>query len=264
MEKKKGAEDDFLAGLDDTKDTDNLGLNTGTDELFPEETVEKKEVLEDKDEDDNIPFYKLAKNPKFLKFVEKQVEKKTKDFKPSAEQTFRQEVSVGDSDLVSAFTAIIGNDTEDKRNALKALENSLAKVDERATQKAIAQLQKVQEDEKQREANEIEEAESELEEGFEEIETSFGVDITSGSPQANRLQNAYREFLQSIEPKGGYQEYPDFSRTFELFKNSVQKQRSNATAKTLASRGMERSTASNLEKPKGTSWADVDKMLNTN
>lgn len=263
MEKKnKGAEDDFLAGLDDTKETDALGLSVESEELFPEEKEEKKEgaiEIEEKTEKP-IPFYK---DEKIQRYIEKQVDKRIKDFKPSTEQTFRKEVGESDDKIVSALTRLVGNDTDEKRAVLADLKSALDERDDRASQKAYERLQHMQNEEREQEKQELEEAESELEEGFEEIETSFGVDLTSGTAQANRLQNAYREFLQSIEPKGGYQEYPDFSRTFELFKNSVQK-RSNATAKVLASRGMERSTASTTEKPKGTSWADVDKMLNSN
>ena len=77
--------------------------------------------------------------------------------------------------------------------------------------------------------------------------------------------DAYREFLLSIEPKGGYQEYPDWITTFDYFKKL--NSRSNATAKTLASRSMERSApASNQEAPKGNSWkdweAEKEKLLN--
>lgn len=262
-EKNLGAEEDFLAGV--LGETDNeLNPEALNDDLFG--TIEK--VAEEKEEKFEKPV-SYRKDEKLQRYIDKQVEKRIKDFKPSAQEAFKQEVSQsGDPELVSAFSAIIGNDTPEKVAALAALEKSLKGVDERATKKAIEQLQKVQQEQKDKEQQELKEAEDELEEGFEEIETQFGVDLTSGSERANRLQNAYKSFLDSIAPKSGYQEYPDFKKTFELFKNSVVK-RSNATAKTLASRGMERTSqvkqpeASFIKKDNNESlWSKIERLNN--
>lgn len=264
MEQKNGATDDFLDGLEE-KIQDPFEP-TNSDDLFPDD---KEEVIESEHKEESVeekvPFYKLAKDEKFQRFfdkkLEREVEKRMKDLKPSAQETFTKDVSEsGDTDLVSAFTAIIGNDTPEKIAALTALERSLKNVDERATKKAVEHLQQVQEDEATREAKEIEEAESQLEDGFEEIESHYGINLTD--PQ----KEAYKKFLIRIEPKGGYKEYPDFVETFEVFKSSI-KRPSNSQAKALASRGMERSSASQVTTPtlvrEGTKslWQSVEKML---
>lgn len=244
MEKKQGAEDDFLSGLGDTEDT--LGIESG--ELFPEDKEPKEEVIEEK-----IPFHK---NEKLQRYIDKEIGKRTKDFKPSTEQSFRQEINQSDDKLVLALTRLVGNDTDEKKAVLADLKSALDERDERASQKAYDRLQEMQVESAQEEEREVAEAVDELEEGRGEIESSLGKELTE------RQWDAYKDFLLDIEPKGGYQEYPDFVKTFDHFRNAVSK-RSNATAKTLASRGMERSSSSTIEKPKGNSWADVDRMLET-
>lgn len=248
--KNNSAEDDFMAGLD--KGEENP-LEPLADDLFPEDKT--TEVIEEKPEKP-VPFYK---DEKVQRYIEKQIEKRLKDVRPTVTETFKQEVSAGDPDLVNAFTAIIGNDTPEKIAALKALETSLSRVDERATNKAIERLQQVQHEQSERETREIAEAQSELEEGRSDIEDHLGQELTE------RQWDAYKDFLKRIEPKGGYDEYPDFVETFEVFRNSV-KRPSNSQAKVLASRGLERSSSASIT-PKLVSdgktslWNQVDKIL---
>lgn len=244
MDKDKKV-DDFLAGLGEAESL----LGTESDELFPEDKGIKEVEVESK----NVPFHK---DEKLQRYIEKQVEKRIKDFKPSTEQTFQQETSVGDDKLVSALTRLVGNDTDEKKAVLADLKSALDERDERASQKAYERLQEIQGEQAQQEEEEFSEAIDELSEGRDEIESSIGKELT------DRQWNAYKDFLLDIEPKGGYQEYPDFVKTFDYFRNAVSK-RSNATAKSLASRGMERSVSSTTEKPKGTSWADVDRMIDS-
>jgi hypothetical protein len=232
----KETEDEFLAGLNPTEQP--LGVDSG--ELFPEE-----HVVEEKEEE--IPFHR---NEKAQRYINKMVEKRLKDFKPSSEQTFKQEVGANDDKLVSALTRLVGNDTDEKRAVLADMKSALDERDERASQKAYERLQTMQVESEQQEQAELVEAVDELEEGREEIEEHYGKELTE------RQWNGYKEFLLDIEPKGGYQEYPDFLKTFDKFKGL--NSRSNATAKSLASRGMERSSISNTEAPKGGSWKDFE------
>lgn len=248
-------EDEFLAGLD-TEDIDLIETEP-TDDLFgTKEIIEIDEVKIEKP----VPYHK---DEKLQRYIDKQVEKRTKDLKPSAQDTFKQDLNTsGDDDIVRALTRLVGNDTDEKREVLNDLKTALDKRDERATEKAYTKIQEYQKQQAEEEKQQVEQAEEELEEGFEEIETAFNVDLTSGTPQANRLRSAYSDFLQKIGPKNGYQEYPDFTTTFELFKNSVQKRSTNVQAKSLASRGMDRSTTTSTEvKSKGNSWQDVDRMI---
>ena len=145
---------------------------------------------------------------------------------------------------------MVGNDTEEKKAVLADLKSALDERDEKASQRAYERLQEIQEESQQAEQEEFEEALDELDEGREEIESHYG------KPLSERQWSAYKNYLVDIEPKGGYQEYPDFVKTFDYFRKSVG--RSNATAKTLASRGMDRS-ATSTELPKtGGSWKDFE------
>ena len=211
MAKDNSAEDDFLGELAVNNEADPLE-NQGLEDIFPEEEVteQPKEV-----EEKTPSFHKLKDDPKFQRFLDKEIKRRMPEVKTSAQETFKQEVSAGDPDLVKAFEQILGNDTPEKVAALKALENSLAKVDERATAKALERLQQVKEQEEEREERELEEARNEIEEGFEDIENYYGIELT------DRQKQAYKEFLLKVEPKGGYQEYPDFVETFGIFKTTL-------------------------------------------
>lgn len=238
MKEETKVQDDFLAGLEEGE----VPVNLDNEELFPEETVKEPK-------EEEVPFHK---NEKVQRFIDKEITKRMKDFKPSAEQTFKQEVSESDDKLVSALTRLVGNDTDEKKAVLADLKSALDERDERASQKAYERLQTIQAESEQKEEAEVAAALDELEEGREEIESSIG------KPLTERQWDAYKNFLIDIEPKGGYQEYPDFIKTFDYFKKSAS--RSNATAKNLASRGIERSSISSTEAPKGTSWKDWDNV----
>lgn len=253
MTKETSAEDDFLGELG-TNEQDPFAPQAN-DDIFSEEESKERIVEPTKP----IPF---AKDEKIQRYIERQIERRLKTHQPTVQETFKQEVAVGDPDLVKAFEGIIGNDTPEKVAALKALETSLSRVDERATAKAIERLQQVQSQEAEREENEIAEARDEIEDGFEDIENHYGIELT------DRQKSAYKEFLLKVEPRGGYQEYPDFVETFDVFKNYIKAHRpSNSQAKTLASRGMERSSSNNetinVPKRDGTKslWQSVESMM---
>ena len=252
MDKNKNAEDDFLGELANNNEADPFAP-TANDEVFPDENEKIEEEIKP------TPF---AKDEKVQRYIERQIEKRLKTYQPTATETFKQEIT-GDPDLVRAFEGIIGNDTPEKLAALKALENSLNKVDERATAKAIERLQQVQQQEVEREETELSEAYDEIEDGFDDIENHYGIELT------DRQKSAYKQFLLKFEPRGGYTEYPDFVETFDVFKTHMKAQRpSNAQAKAYASRGMERSSSNSNEsvptlKRDGTKslWQQVDQIL---
>ena len=161
--------------------------------------------------------------------------------------------------FLSSLERVIGNDTPEKIQALKDLKEDWAGMSKQAKQSAMKEILEAQQEAEQYEQAELEEAVDELDEGRDEIESHFG------KPLTEKQWDAYKDYLLDIEPKGGYQEYPDFIKTFDYFKKV--NSRSNATAKTLASRSMERSApASNQEAPKGNSWkdweAEKEKLLN--
>ena len=237
--------DDFLAGLDNE-------MEVGSDsELFPEEKVE--EVAEDASK--RIPYFK---DDKVQRFIQREIQKGLKENK-TAESTFKEEVSQGEPKFISSLEKIIGNDTPEKIQALKDLKEDWSGMSRQAKSEALKEILEAQQEAEQNEQAELEEAVDELDEGRDEIESHFG------KPLTEKQWEGYKDFLLDIEPKGGYQEYPDFIKTFDYFRKV--NSRSNTTAKTLASRSMERSApASNQEAPKGNSWkdweAEKEKLLN--
>jgi hypothetical protein len=239
--------DSFLAGLEEPN------VEVGDElALFPEEE-EVKEVAEDAEK--RIPYFK---DEKVQKFIQKEIKKGLEGYK-SSEQTFKEEVSQGEPKFISSLEKIIGNDTPEKIQALKDLKEDWSGLSKQARQNALNEILEAQQEQVENEQAELSEAVDELDEGRDEIESHFGKLLTE------KQWDAYKDYLLDIEPKGGYQEYPDFIKTFDYFRKV--NSRSNATAKTLASRSMERSApASNQEAPKGNSWkdweAEKERLLN--
>lgn len=248
MPDKNSAIDEFLGGLNGDQTLDNPNQNpfehfeeTPQEEPVSEEPVEKEEKL---------PFHR---DPKIQRYIQKEIAKATKDLTPREQARFEEERG-DDDDLVGAFETIIGNDTPEKQHALKMLGITIRGLKEEATS-ATRALQNERMAEQQ--------AEEQLYEGFETIEEEFDIDITSKSPQARKTKAEFIEFIEAIAPKDEYgeiTEYPDFTKSFEIFQSLKAKTPPASRAKELASRSMARaSDASTIPEPQGFSWKDVDK-----
>lgn len=211
-----------------------------------------------KDEGDKpekpLPFHQ---NPKVRRYIEKEVERLTKHLTPSQASDFREKVGE-DNDLVGAFTAIIGNDTPEKVNALKMLKDTLDGIKSEARQGIEIREAEVRAENEARE---------ELKQGFDDIEETFDVDLTSSDPVARKTRAEFIDFIKRVAPKNDQGEitaYPDFQETFTLFQEFKKKPATPSRAKELASRSMERSSdASAPQAPTDTSWKGVDKFFST-
>lgn len=220
-------------------------LNESKVDLFQESPVEQ--VLEEEKEEKAVPFHK---DPKVQRYVDKQIEKALKDVRPIENQ--RNETILSDvKDVIAAFTGIIGNDTPEKIEALKALEKTLNGADERASQKAIERF-KEQTELMQRAQSEAEKkAQDELENYFDEIEETYDVDLSSNAPSAKAMRSQFIDYIRKIAPKdeqGEVAAFPDLVAAFEEFQEKGK--RAPTRAKELANRGMARS-------------GDTDTSLNT-
>lgn len=237
------AVDEFLGDVrEDDKPDALLEVNT---EVKEEE--EPDEVIEDKP----LPFHK---DPKVLRFIEKEVERRL----PREKEQPVEEPTTDDIDEV--LTRIIGNDTPEKISAIKDFKKILLEREDRGAEKAYQRMQAEAEEERQAEA----EADEELVTGFENIEETFGVDITSDQPQARKLRGEFINFIRKVAPKneeGEVIEFPDLEQTFDAFQ-STRAKTSNNRAKDLASRGTER--GSNSPAPvtqEDKSWSAVDRIF---
>lgn len=206
-------------------------------------------------EDKPLPFHQ---NPKVKRYIEKEVARLTQNMSPRQSEEIREQVAK-DPDVVSAFAAIIGNDTPEKVNALTMLRDTLKGFEEKATSATRMREAEITAERQARE---------QLEQGFENIEDEFDTDLTSNTPVARKNRGEFIEFIKRIAPKnanGEITEYPDFRETYTLFTELKAKPKPQTNrAKELAARSVERSSdASNPAIPTDTSWRGVEKFIST-
>lgn len=230
--------------------------NLGTDkEIFKEPVLSEEKETETED-DKPLPFHK---DPKVQRYVEKEVARAIKDLPDrSEERKFRQEVQ-DEINLPPALIKLVGNDTPEKREALKELSSYLeslpAKAQEQFEQRMVEQQQQV--------AQEDRDAVSELFSGFEDIEDQYGVDLTSGRASAIKLQESFKDYLRKVSHKnedGEVDQFADIPAAWEEFQERNKSQPA-TRAKELASRGMTRSSDTTSTSPQGSSWKDVDRYF---
>ncbi len=230
-------------------------LNLDKEETNPfkdtEEIIEQKEP----EKEEEIPFHQ---NPKVLKFIDKQVSKRLAEFKPVETTNDKEDNSF--KDVLESFTAIIGNDTPEKVNALNALQKSLVNLDERASQKAIDKLESIREQEVQQDLQ----AEQELNDAFDTIEDTYKVDITSNTSTARKTRQEFVSFVEKIAPKdrhGDVIDYPDMQSAWETFSEMKKSTQQPSRAKELASRSMTHSVESGTQPQSRANWDAADAFI---
>lgn len=215
-----------------------------------DEQLNKEEIPEEKP----LPFHK---DPKVQRYIKKEVEKLTQGMTAGQKEEFKEKVE-NRPDLVAAFTKIIGNDTQEKVDALRLLGQTVADLEAKAGS-AIA--------EREAERKAEREAEDELETGFENVEVNFNVDITSDAPQAKKTRSEFIDFIKRVAPKnqdGEIVAYPDFEETFSLFQEFQKKTAPANRAKELSGRSMERGGEAPANPlPADQSWKGVEKHFAT-
>lgn len=245
--------DEFLKGLDEVPEDP---FKPEADPLAPEV---KEEVVPEvkKEEEKPVPFHK---DPKVTRFIEKAVEKRVSQIKPSETTQFIKETTGDDIDDV--LTRIIGNDTPEKLSAIKDFKKVLLEREEKGAQKALDQIESKRREEEAEERR----AQEELTQGFENIEETFGVDLTSNTASAKKDRTDFVEFITRIAPKnseGQVIAFPDLEASYETFQERKKANtQPNTKAKELASRGMSRSAdASTVPQNTDKSWAAVERIF---
>ncbi len=216
----------------------------------PGDTKDVKDEGKDEGDEKPMPFHK---DPKVLRFIQKEIDKATKGAKP-AEVAAPSDTT---DELTDVLVEIVGNDTPQKVAAVKKLRAEFGRLEERGAERAISQLREQAEAERAEEAQ----AEEELITGFENIEQEFGTDLMATASRKERSE--FIDFIKRVSPKdqdGDVIQYPDLVETYRLFK-STQKPNDNRRAKDLSSRSMSRSTDAVSAPVKGNSWKDVDKAF---
>jgi len=249
MDKEKSVLDKFLDG-----EEGQTMFEKPEDSMFSQ----KEEVEEKVEEEEKaLPFHK---DPKVLKFIEKEISKRTQkqeESKPSRGNDESDEIS----DAIQAFTDLIGNDTPEKANTLNSLKKALVGLDDRAVQRAEQKILEI----KEREERADREAEEELEEAFDNIEEAFDVDLSSS--RSGNLKKEFVTFVEKIAPKdknGNVAEYPDMLSAWETFSQIKKSTAQPSRAKEIASRSMARSSETPVnQQPKRIDWNAVDEYMDT-
>ncbi len=249
MDKEQSAVESFLKGTEEQ----SVSFEQPNDPF--EKEIEQKEspVVEEKEEKP-LPFHK---DPKVQKFIDKELERRLKDFKPEVSKEVQTEDEF--KDVIDSFTTVIGNDTPEKVNAINALRKSLTSLDEKAVRRAEEKIEEIRD----REESMDREAEEELEEAFSTIEDTYDVDLSS--QKASKLRQEFATFVEKIAPKrnGEIVDYPDMNSAWETFSEIKKATAQPSRAKELASRSMIRSADTSIKTPERVDWNKVDEFMDT-
>ncbi len=248
MDKEQSAVKSFLEGtsnesmFDKVTDPFEIPLESAEEVIEPEVKEEKP-----------IPF---NKDPKVLKFIEKEVQKKLQDFKPEPEK--KSEVNDDDD----YYARLIGNDTPEKREMVKEAKAREERQLQIAEERAFNRLSQKEQEEQRFEK----EAQEELDNAFESIEETYDVDISSNNPQARKTRQEFVSFVEKIAPKnknGDIVDYPDMNSAWETFNEIKKSTTQPSRAKELASRGLTRSSETTIKDAKRVDWNAVEDMMDT-
>ncbi len=245
MEEKDKAVKNFLGELE--KDVNPFEDNLK--DPFAKEETQKQEVTEEKVEKP-LPF---NKDPKIQKFIEKELDKRLKDFKVEP----AKETKADEDDY---YARLIGNDTAEKVAMIKEAKARDERMLQQAEERAFNRLsQKEQETLKAEQ-----EAEAELENAFDSIEENYGVDISSNNPIAKKSRQDFISFIEKIDPKnarGEIVDYPDMPSAWETFQQIEKATKTPSRAKELSSRSMSRSAETQVEQTKRPTWDTADAFI---
>lgn len=220
-----------------------FGQNTeGTEQVIVPEVVEGEITPEAEAEvqEEKIPFHKIKEDPKFQRFLDKEIDKRMKDFQPARQEKIIQ-TATDDNKYLSYAERILGTDTEENKVKSQVLAQIFSEIENKATETSYNRFS---EESKQARLEE-QKALSDLQDGIDKIEESFGVDLSSSTASAKKTRNDFLDFVGRISPKDEYgeiKEYPDLEEAFDIFK-STRKTETNTQAKQIVSRGMVASIA---------------------
>lgn len=255
MPEDKNAVDQFLGDIGKSKDDPFKSADPFS--VKGEEKVDAGDEDKGEETEKPVPFHK---DPKVIRFIEKEVSKRLSEVKPRGDEVRSSHTE--QDEMTAVLERVIGNDTPEKAQAVKDFRKMLGSLEEKGAQRAIAQLREQSDAELEKERR----AQAELDESFDEIEETYGVDLSSSTPQARKTRSEFVDYVRKIAPKnedGEVVAFPDLNAAFEEFQERSKKVAPNNTkAKSLASRGVERSSDTSVA-PKATekNWKTIDKLF---
>lgn len=243
---------DFLNNID--------GAEAPQKDIFKEDVPSQEETNEPEVEEKAEKRLPFNKDPKVQRYIDEEIDKRLKFVpQPSAERQFKEEVR-NEVNLPPALVKLVGNDTPEKREALKELSEYLESLPKKAQQEFEQRMI----EEQQEAAKEDAAALDELNAGFEEIEDQYGVDLSGNSAQAQKTRASFVDYLRKVSHKNGdgeVDQFADIPAAWEEFQER-NKPQSASRAKGLASRGMTRSTDASPTpqwNSSGDPWKNVEK-----
>lgn len=252
--------DEFLGDLKHESNIDPF--DNAQDDVF--NTTEKKEetstgneapVNEMPKEEKPLPFHQ---DPRVQKFIDREIERRMSEYEPVVQDNIPTTDSF--KEFIDSMKVLVGNDTPEKVDTINKLEKALYGMDEKAAQRALAEIEQERYEELQAEK----EAEDQLIYGFEAIQDATGIDLYATNNR--KLKGQFIDFIEKISPKdndGEIIDFPDIPAAFSAFQATQVRASSTLKAKELASRSVDRSgDASITPQVEDKSWDSVDRIFN--
>lgn len=223
--------DKFMTGIEEP---------TTDDPFAPVTTTEEVTTTTDTDEDNDLkPHNRRERRLQARLQAEREAGIQMAARLQALTEAKTERNSTTSDDYLANVERIYGNDSPEAREATELLKTSLKRVEESAYTRAIEAMR----EERQREAQAVQEAEATLDRMVEDIEDEFDVDL-SGNEKA---RTDFFKLLQKMSPKdrdGNIIAYADHAAVWEEYQERTKRPADN-TAKNLAARSMATSSGAN-------------------
>lgn len=144
-----------------------------------------------------------------------------------------------EAEYLTVAERIYGNSTPELREASELLKTALNGVKEEAKREALAEYQRI----RQQELEAVSKAEGRIDSMLEELEDEFNTDLTSGAHRTEFLK-----LLEKMSPKdseGNIVEYADHFAVWDIYQDKLNRNKAPNPAKDMAARGMVQSAGAN-------------------
>lgn len=153
--------------------------------------------------------------------------------------TQSQQTRTESSQWEESIEKIYGNSTPELREATELLRASMKGLKDEAKREALAEYQRI----RQEEQAVVSQAEKRIDSMLEEIEDEYNVDLSSGAHQTEFLK-----LIEKMSPKdseGNIVEYADHHAVWEIYQDKLNRNKPVNPAKDIVARGMTQSAGAN-------------------
>lgn len=153
--------------------------------------------------------------------------------------TQSQQTRTESSQWEDSIEKIYGNSTPELREATELLKASMKGLKDEAKREALAEYQRI----RQEEQTVVSNAEKRIDSMLEEIEDEFNTDLSSGAHRTEFLK-----LIEKMSPKdsaGNIVEYADHHAVWEIYQEKVNRNKPVNPAKDIVARGMTQSAGAN-------------------